>query len=223
MRHLGVCLVLTGCVVNFVGCGHMGGSGPTASHGGMAVVDLDKVAEQTGRDRQLAQSLELAQSSLNQAYAKKVESAREQLDAKKKGLGSSPSDEETKEFVLMQRSAESQLMQIQNKAKAEYEQYKQIQIAKFRQELKPITQEIAAKRGLSVVIPKNEGLLLSVDPGVDITDDVIKVLKEKHPVVVAPPALTAAPDAGKAPRNAAAKPAAARTAAADDQEEEAAN
>ena len=35
------------------------------------------------------------------------------------------------------------------------------------------------------MIPKNEGLLLSVDPGVDITDDVIKILREKHPVVAA--------------------------------------
>lgn len=223
MRHLGVYFVLTGCVLNLVGCGHVGGSGAATSHGGMAVVDLDKVAEQTGRDRQLAQSLELAQNSLNQAYAKTLESAREQLDAKKKGLGSSPSEEETKEFALMQQSAQTQLLQIQNKAKAEYEQYKQIQIAKFRAELKPITQEIASKRGLSIVIPKNEGLLLSVDPGVDITDEVIKVLREKHPVVVAPTQQAAAPEAapGKAARSSA-KSAAPKTAAADDLEEDAA-
>ena len=216
MRHFGVYLVLTGCVANLVGCGQVSGPAAASSRGGMAVVDLDKVAEQTGRDRQLAQSLELAQSSLNQAYAKKVESAREQLDAKKKGFGATPSEDEQKEFVLMQRSAETQLMQIQNKAKAEYEQYKQIQIAKFRAELKPITQEIAAKRGLSIVIPKNEGLLLSVDPGVDITDDVVKVLREKHPVVIQP-AQASAPEAApaKTGRHSSAKSAAAsRTAAA---------
>jgi Skp family chaperone for outer membrane proteins len=221
MRHFGVCLVLTGCVVNLVGCGQVSGPASASTRGGMAVVDLDKVAAETGRDRQLAQSLELAQNSLNQAYAKNVESAREQLTAKKKGLGSTPSDDEQKEFNLMQRSAETQLMQIQNKAKADYEQYKQIQIAKFRAELKPITQEIATKRGLSIVIPKNEGLLLSVDPGVDITDEVVKALKEKHPV--APQVQASAPEAAapKANRNSSpAKSAAASRAVPADEEEE---
>jgi Skp family chaperone for outer membrane proteins len=195
MRHFGVCLVLTSCVAGLVGCGQTSGPAAASSRGGMAVVDLDKVAAETGRDRQLAQSLELAQNSLNQSLAKTVENAKEQLNAKKKGYGTEPSEEDQKEFSLLERSALSQLTQIQNKARADYEQYKQIQIAKFRAELKPITQEIATKRGLSIVIPKNEGLLLSVDPGVDITDEVVKVLKEKHPVVASP-----APQAAPVPQ-----------------------
>jgi Skp family chaperone for outer membrane proteins len=219
MQRLGVYLVLAGCVVNMTGCGKVGG-GSASSHGGMAVVDLDKVAADTGRDRQLGQSLELRQNSLNQSYAKIVENAREQLETKKKGLGTAPSEDEQKEFVLMQRSAETQLIQIQNRAKADYEQYKQQQIAKFRAELKPITQEIAAKRGLSIVIPKNEGLLLSVDPGVDITEEVVKVLRERHPVVAA----SAQPQAEETSKSSA-KPssaksaAAARTAAAAEEED----
>ena len=219
MRHFGVYLVLTSCVANLIGCGQTSGPAAASPQGGMAVVDLDKVAAETGRDRQLAQSLEMAQSSLNQQLARKVESAREQLDAKKKGFGSSPTEDEQKEFSLMQRSAETQLTQIKNQALAEYEQYKQIQIAKFRAELKPITQEIATKRGLSIVIPKNEGLLLSVDPGVDITDEVVKVLKEKHPVAVPPasPATTAeAPAAKKGPTSA--KSAASSRKTADDED-----
>jgi Skp family chaperone for outer membrane proteins len=169
----------------------------------MAVVDLDKVAAETGRDRQLAQSLELAQNSLNQSYQKTVESAKEQLNAKKKAQGSSPSEEEQKEFSQMERSAVTQLTQIQNKARAEFEQYKQVQIAKFRAELKPITQEIASKRGLSIVIPKNEGLLLSVDPGVDITDEVVKVLREKHPIAPIPQAAAGAGSGAAASQQAA--------------------
>ena len=35
------------------------------------------------------------------------------------------------------------------------------------------------------MIPKNEGLLLSVDPGVDITDDVIKAYLAKRPAPTA--------------------------------------
>ena len=192
MRRFSFVFVLSSCVASFVGCGQSNGPAVATSRGGMAVVDLDKVAAETGRDRQLAQSLELAQNSLNQSYQKTVESAKEQLNAKKKANGSTPTEEELKEFSQMERSAVTQLSQIQKKALAEFEQYKQVQIAKFRAELKPITQEIAAKRGLSIVIPKNEGLLLSVDPGVDITDEVVKVLREKHPIAPIPQAAASA-------------------------------
>ena len=49
-------------VAGFVtGCGQFGSSQPSA-RGGIAVVDLDKVAAETGRDRQLAQSLNSART-----------------------------------------------------------------------------------------------------------------------------------------------------------------
>ena len=32
--------------------------------------------------------------------------------------------------------------------------------------------DVAAIRGLSIVVPKNDGLLLSIDPACEITDDV---------------------------------------------------
>jgi hypothetical protein len=81
---------------------------------------------------------------------------------------------------------------------------------------------------LSIVIPKNEGLLLSVDPGVDITDEVVKVLRERHPVVT-PAAQPSAPEATSQNDGAAQKssrnsssPAksAARKAAAEEEDEE---
>lgn len=182
MRRLGIVFVVAIAAGFVTGCGQFGGSSPS-SRGGIAVVDLDKVAAETGRDRQLAQSLELAQNSLNESYAKSVEMARGELDSKKKGYGDEISDDEKKEFSDLERVAVNKLSQLQNQARQKFEQYKLTQITRFRADLKPIAQEIASKRGLSVVVPKNEGLLLSVDPGVDITDDVIKVLREKHPVV----------------------------------------
>ena len=180
MRNLGLFFVVTAAAVGLTGCGQIGFTGSSA-RGGLAVVDLDKVAAETGRDQHLAQSLELRQNSLNQFYAKNVESAKEQLNAKKKTYGEELSDENKMEFSALERNAIGQLSQLQNQARADFENFKQKQIAQFRAELKPIAQEVAAKRGLSVVIPKNEGLLLSVDSGVDITDDVVKVLRVRHP------------------------------------------
>jgi len=181
MRHLSLVFVLFVATLASTGCGKMNFSGQSA-RGGMAVVDLDKVAAETGRDRQLAASLETATNSLNQQLAKIGENAKEQLTAKKKSYGDDLSDEQKREYSAFESKAVTELSRIQNNARVQFEQFKQNQIAQFRAELRPIAQEIASKRGLSIVIPKNEGLLLSVDAGVDITEEVIKTLRERHPV-----------------------------------------
>src|ERR1700760_1820809 len=127
MRHFGLFLVVTSATVFTTGCGQMTGSSSSTSRGGMAVVDLDKVAAETGRDRQLAQSLELAQNSLNQSYQKTVEIARDELNTKKKGYGDEISDAEKKEFSELERNAVTKLSQLQNEARTKFEQYKQVQ------------------------------------------------------------------------------------------------
>lgn len=193
MRHIPSILVFV-AAAGMTGCGQFSGGFGSTPKGGIAVVDLDKVAADTGRDRQLAQSLETAQNSLNQSYAKTVESAQKQLNAKKKEYGDNISESDKKDLSEMERNAVNQLTQIQNKVRLEFENYKQKQIMAFRADLKPIAQEIAAKRGLSIVIPKNESLLLSVDPGVDITEDVVKVLRERHPVPPSNPPPAPAPE-----------------------------
>lgn len=217
MRQLKAVFVLAIAAGFVTGCGQFSGSS-SSSRGGIAVVDLDKVAAETGRDRQLAQSLEVAQNSLNEQYSKSVEIARDKLSSKKKGYGDDITDDEKKELSDMERVAVSNLSQLQNQARQKFEQYKQSQIAKFRADLKPIAQEIATKRGLSVVIPKNEGLLLSVDPGVDITDDVVKILREKHPVLPAAEAPASTAKANPPKRNSGSAKSAARAAAEEEEE-----
>jgi len=189
MRKSGVCLVLTGAAVWLTGCGMpFGSSSASVPHGGLAVVDLDKVAAETGKNIQMKEIFELQENSVKQQLAKAQFSANSQLEAKSKEFGDTPTEEQQKELAQFRFNATSVLGKLQNQAGTKLSQYRQDQIAKFRTEIKPIAQEIAAKRGLSVVIPKNEGLLLAVDPGVDITDDVIKAYREKRPAPTTAPA-----------------------------------
>lgn len=195
MRLLGCSLVIAAAAaMGLTGCGQMGSS---SARGGIAVVDLDKVAMETGRDRQLAQSLELAKNSLNQELNKHVENMKEQLSAKKKSYGEELTDDEKKEFSTMENIAVNNLSQVQKVAVNKLETYRQRQIADFRSELRPIAHEIATKKGLSIVIPKNDGLLLSVDSGVDITDEVVKILRERRPLVAQQPQAPAQPAAAQ--------------------------
>jgi Skp family chaperone for outer membrane proteins len=213
MRKYGVCLALTGAAVWLTGCGmQFGGSSASAPRGGLAVVDLDKVAAETGKDIQMKEVFQLQENSVKQQLSKVAFSANSQLEAKSKEYGETPSEDQQKELARFRLNASNTLTQLQSQANSKLGQYRQDQIAKFRTEIKPIAQEIAAKRGLSVVIPKNEGLLLAVDPGVDITEEVIKAYREKRPAPAAAPVQSTA----KAPAPASAKPAApARTASQD--------
>lgn len=230
MRKFGVCLALTGATVMLTGCGFFGGQSSTSSsRGGIAVVDLDKVAAETGKNHEMNDAFELQASSVKQALILLENRANEELTAAQKELLDNEPIDDTKnsiedskkdegarklspesQRVLGQKllNARNNLGQIQNKAGADLNAYKQNQIAKFRTDLKPILQEVAAKRGLSVVIPKNDGLLLAVDPGVDITEDVIKSYREKRPASApapAAPAPAAQPETAAKPAAPAAK------------------
>lgn len=217
MRKFGVCLALTGATVWLTGCGMQFGGQSSTSRGGLAVVDLDKVAEQTGKSIEMRQALQLQENAYKQELVSFRNKATAELEAKAKDLkdqGENAPDEAKRDIVLAQQKANNILAQAQNAAGAKLNQLHQNQIATFRQELKPILQETAAKRGLSIVVPKNDGLLLAVDPGVDITDEVIKAYQAKRP---APSAAPAAP-AAAAPAAAATSAKPARTAAKEAKE-----
>lgn len=226
MRKSGVCLLLTGAAMWLTGCGtQFGGGASSSSRGGLAVVDLDKVATETGKSIQMKEIFQLQENSVKQQLANAQISANSQLEEKKKDFGESPTEEQQKELAQFRLNATKVLGSLQNQAGSKLSQYRQDQIAKFRAEIKPIAQEVAAKRGLSVVIPKNEGLLLAVDPGVDITEDVIKAYREKKPAPTAAPAAVKPAAPAAASSAPAAKPAAApaRTATKPKEADESAN
>ncbi len=198
MRQPGMCVVLTGAVVCLTGCG-MPWSGPAAAKsGGLAVVDLGKIAAETGKDIQLRESFQLQENNVKQQLAQAQVNANSQFQDKVKEFGETPTDDQQKELAKFRVGATNALGQLQNQAGTKLNQYMQDQIAKFRAEIKPIAMEVAAKRGLSVVVPKNEGILLAVDPGVDITEDVIKLYRERRPAAAAPSAPKAAKPAAEA-------------------------
>lgn len=210
MRRAGVCLAAVVAAALSVGCGvQFGGLSSSAPSGGMAVVDLDRVSAETGKNLEMKDAFNKAENALKAALVNAQASAESQLKAKAEemGLSDESSDEVKQQFVRLRASAANQLSQAQRLATAKLTQFRQEQVALFRADLKPVLQEVAAKRGMSTVVPKNDGLLLAIDSGVDITDEVIAAY-QKRPKSAAP----AAPAAAATEKAAAQKAAAAKTA-----------
>jgi Skp family chaperone for outer membrane proteins len=175
-------LVLLGLGVMFVGCGMPTGmpgraEATSSTKGGLAVIDLDIVAKTIGRTDEMNEAIRLRENALNQQLLKIQTSFRDQLEAKQKEFGEQPTDDQKGELARMQNEANNRLVNAKRTAEVNREQYRQELISQFRQEVRPVAQEVALTKGLGVVIPKNEGFLLSVDPGVDITNEVSEKLQ----------------------------------------------
>ncbi len=199
MRRSNLWVAFVVCTMLTTGCGQQsGGSSATAAKGGLAVIDLDVVAKAVGRTREMNDALKLKQSSFDQALQRAKADFTKQIADKKAEFGETPTTEQQQQLVQMEQTANSQLLQGARKAQVALDEYRQQLVAEFRAEIKPTASQVAAEKGLGVVIPKNEGFLLAVDPGVDITADVIKAHQTARPAATA-----AAKPAAPAPTNAA--------------------
>jgi len=171
--------VLCGFLATFAGCGKNGPE-PTAVKtertekpvGGVGVVDLDKVAKVIGRDIEMSQKVEEEVASLNSKLTTLQGALKRQLEDKREKFGDDPNEEQLKELQASENLMERQLLERKRKAEGELSVFRQKLVDQFREQAKPVLREVAAARGLSIVVPKNDGLLLTIDPACEITDEV---------------------------------------------------
>lgn len=160
--------------------------------GGVAIVDLDKVAHELGRDLEMVESVKTQAGALNQTLANAQKQAVSALQNIRVGLGEEPSEEDAKKFVLAQRQAQLQLNQLKQQAEVRINQHRQQLVSKFRSEAKPIASKIAKERGLTAVVTAND-TVFSFDDTVDITDEVIALMSAEAPAKTVTPASSTAP------------------------------
>jgi Skp family chaperone for outer membrane proteins len=212
MRHWSVCCALAAAMAGVIGCGN------STDKGGLAVVDLDEVARAVGANAQLNDMVNMKKASLNNAIVKADTELKSQLEslieeAKSEFPEEFPKNvpaDEAKKLQQSSANANAQRQMIRNKAQAELQNFENQLRVQFRSVVRPIAQEIAAKKGFSIVIPKNDALLLSVAPGNDITSEVILAVQahtQKTALEAKTKATEAKPEAEKPETEAAAKPA----------------
>ena len=174
-----------------VGCSQPGGNpshtSRSAGNGGVGVVDLDAVAKAIGKDLAMSAEAEQKVAQLNQELAQIQEAMNRHLAGKREELGDDLSDTQKRQLLLAKAKLESTYRDKKAIAERTFARYKQELIVQFREETKPILREVAARRGLSIVIPKNEALLLTVASEVDLTDDVVLEIRKLQPATSGDP------------------------------------
>ena len=172
--------ILCGLLLTCIGCGKAAQGEQTADKaeksvenvGGVGVVDLDLVAKRLGRDIEMKNKVDEYVASLNQKLTTLQGSLRRLYEEKKERFGEEPTDDQVAELKATENRMERELLEVKRKSELELSNYRQSLVDQFREQAKPVLREVAAARGLSIVIPKNDGLLLTIDPKVEITDEV---------------------------------------------------
>jgi Skp family chaperone for outer membrane proteins len=176
--------------------GRAGGANASAGRAsGVAVVDLDEVARQLGRDTVIKNQVGAGQATLNQqllnfraSLLQKYQQKAHELETQPLGNGIT-ADSQKQQLAAFDRELGLQLNQAKTSAEKNLNAYWQQLTQRFREEVIPAAKEAAAERGLGVVVTKNDTVLLAFDDAHDITAAVVERLRLKQLAV--PDAATA--------------------------------
>lgn len=190
---VGVGILISACLA--AGCGQTGGDaganvsatpvsspGATGAAGGVAVVDLDEVSRRLGRDVHFKQQIERLQGQANDELNTLRIHAESRLQEAKWEAGERPAPEQQQQLARMQQQINNELKAARQKKLTEINEFKQSLIQRFREEARPLAREIAASRGLGVVITRNDASQLVVDPRCDLTDELAERMMQRETV-----------------------------------------
>lgn len=196
-------LIASICLVSS-GCDGLATSNPSP----IGVVDLDAVAQRLGRDKQILQLIEQRQTHLNETLVATQNSLIEQLNRKKSEFGELSTDE-AKQLAQLQNQANSILTSTKNQALTNLTTFQQETVDRFRAEAKPIIMELAASKGVRIVLSKNDSVVFAFDTTIDLTDEVFARMKSQSPANTSSNSNTL--DSKASPKQAAATPSESRT------------
>ncbi len=168
-------------ILALIGCEWSTGQKAASSPGAVAVIDLDAIAHRLGTDKQIADSINHRQTSLNSQLVELAKSYTQQIEEKKKSLPEAEADQAKVKLASWQQQANASLNQVKQKAEQELQSHRTQLISQFRDHIKPAARKVAQARGLSVIVTKNDSFVFDFASRSDITEDVVNELLATQP------------------------------------------
>jgi len=165
-----VVLLLAGLAVVVAGCAQPGGSS------GVAVLDLGRVATETGQDVVIREKADAARAELMAQLQQLASGLDQQLAEEREKVGENASEEDSLRLQQITIQAQQQIGAAQQQAQQQAGQVESDLVIEFREMIEPLAEEIARERGVSAVMAA-DAYMFWHDPAVDITDDIIAAYK----------------------------------------------
>lgn len=166
---------MVGLSVTLAGCNEQS---PAKSGPDTVVVDVVAVAKALGRDDTFREQMQAVNQKLNEQLQEIQKNLQEQVNAKKAEFGEEPTEEQTKQLRALTQAANQRLNQARFLAQQRQAQVSAALGNQFRDEIKPIAEEIAKGLGASVAVMNTNNLLWYATEA-DITGKVIDQLRAK--------------------------------------------
>lgn len=160
--------------LSITACQPPASSSSTASpNGTFALLDIDAVAKRLGRDIVITEQLKARNDTLSESLTKEREKLQAEFDKSQQALGTTATDAQKEEVIKLGQGLNAQLQSKLQAARQELNTQQVDLIRQFREEVKPVAQRIAEKKGMNVVLLRSDIVVLTAAPAVDITDDVV--------------------------------------------------
>jgi Skp family chaperone for outer membrane proteins len=183
-------LTLAAALTAAHGCGRPAASGDSGPLGTVAVIDLDRVAQQLGQDRQITQSLQLHQGSLQKQLEELAAAYDQQLAKQREKAEAGGEAERDVTLASWQQQAQATLGKARQDFEGKLASHRTQLVQQFREQVKPFARDAARRRGLSIIVTRNESVVFDFVDAVDITDDVVQAIRgpeEARPLMEATP------------------------------------
>ncbi len=146
--------------------------------GGLAVIDLDAVASQLGRDADITKQLKAKQDELNGKIVQAKNIFVNQIKTKQKEFGAEPTLEQKQQLQAMEVQANMTLKQAQSQAVQILQTHRSKLIRAFRDQVTPYAKQVAAQKGMTTIVPKSE-MIMSVESSAEISTQVAELMKSQ--------------------------------------------
>ena len=141
-----------------------------------AVIDLEELAHALGRDITLREELRAASATLSTQLSALAADLRDRLEEEKHKLGERPSEQAQDAFRRVAAEARAELERGQALARQRAQEVQSELADRFRAEVLPVAQRVAAQRGARIILVRSS--VLWFDPSTDITQAVVAAMGE---------------------------------------------
>ena len=145
--------------------------------GRVAVIDLDEIASVIGRDKVIAERVQSFTREQEAKLTKLRDDLRINIAEEQKKLGKEAAESEQEKLNQLAQNSEIHLRQEIAKVEEVAGQLRINLVMDFKKEVQPVARRVAAQRGMSVVMIKQNSMLY-ISPDSDITNDVIDALQQ---------------------------------------------
>lgn len=178
MNRFGIVTTITcaiACTLTLTACNQ---SNSASNTGRVAILDIQRVAKESGYARQINRQLGELRNHLQTQLTGVQTQLNSKLNDKQIEFGKKPNKEQVKELNQLFTTAKAQLENAQQKAVSVVKTERSHLSNQLFDIVRPYAKRVANGRGLDIVMLKSDLLVFDHNPKTDITDEVIAAVVE---------------------------------------------